>query len=891
MFCSSSYQCTEPDPSKVRPDRRKLRICTHETADENGWTDNPLIYCDGENCDVAVHQGCYGIQEVPEGEWFCGKCTSAAATVPGRINEATYCCQLCPFDYGALKPTDRGGWAHVICALYIPEIRFGNVHSMEPVILSDVPCDKFNRTCYICNEERPEDAKKGACMSCNKSTCKKSFHVTCAQRKGLLCEEGSVSRNVKYCGYCESHLKKAITDPAIKIIPACPPVQRIAKDQEKKKHLANLLPPPPPKSHMLVDPLPRPEQVNSVFGLGNPTGNNPVPLQERPESVSLPNSGTFVPPPTAFSPPLTTSSRSSVALEQTPPLATKTIISSGPLIPSTVLTSTPESSTSSMANGSSLQLSETTVGNHCLQQLQHIQAGTASAPAPVHTTASTSVLNELNGYPAASQLSSFMHEIPARNTTSVASLLPPGAAEYHLNGSGDEEKTVKAVLTAPLAKAKRMRDSKNDILDKGNKRPRANQRTPAVLGSSSTSSSGTVGKSASMQRLINLVTPVVNETVTDFQRDRVADRTAAERRAAAAQSQPSTSSNGTPSLVNPPPEVYPNSNSSTHSNNVLPATNVSIPGTSTSEPATQNGTNSSSHIPRLNNLPSFMEQLLERQWDQGSGLLMANAHFDVAQLLSCLFQLKSENFRLEETLSNLRKRRDHLYTLNARLAEQQQHQQQNADLPLVPKPEHLKQESLAPTAMVVPGTHQVVGHPVMVNTLFEDVKPAKGTPSNRKSGSIPPATLPAPVAISSAAAPLTTTTASSGALANAALQNNRATPSTAGAPLASTPVMTAVTANEMAMSPDRVANHLQTALSMYRTLPMGFQLQDPTVAAQLSMLSQFPNQMNNALFSRLLTQPQIAAAVNIINNSGLNQPPTSQSLAALPPTSATPNGK
>ena len=26
-------------------------------ADENGWTDNPLIYCDGENCEVAVHQG------------------------------------------------------------------------------------------------------------------------------------------------------------------------------------------------------------------------------------------------------------------------------------------------------------------------------------------------------------------------------------------------------------------------------------------------------------------------------------------------------------------------------------------------------------------------------------------------------------------------------------------------------------------------------------------------------------------------------------------------------------------------------------------------------------------------------------------------------------------
>uniref|UniRef100_A0A8R1E8P2 PHD-type domain-containing protein n=1 Tax=Caenorhabditis japonica TaxID=281687 RepID=A0A8R1E8P2_CAEJA len=90
----------------------------------------------------AMIDRCYGIQEVPEGEWFCAKCSSAAAKVPGGANEATFCCQLCPFDYGALKKTDRGGWAHVICALYIPEVRFGNVHSMEPVILSDVPCDK-----------------------------------------------------------------------------------------------------------------------------------------------------------------------------------------------------------------------------------------------------------------------------------------------------------------------------------------------------------------------------------------------------------------------------------------------------------------------------------------------------------------------------------------------------------------------------------------------------------------------------------------------------------------------------------------------------------------------------------------------------------------------------
>ena len=26
-------------------------------ADERGWDENPLVYCDGEGCNVAVHQG------------------------------------------------------------------------------------------------------------------------------------------------------------------------------------------------------------------------------------------------------------------------------------------------------------------------------------------------------------------------------------------------------------------------------------------------------------------------------------------------------------------------------------------------------------------------------------------------------------------------------------------------------------------------------------------------------------------------------------------------------------------------------------------------------------------------------------------------------------------
>jgi len=34
---------------------------------------------------------------------------------------------------GALKPTDDGRFAHIVCARWIPEVRFGSTVYMEPV--------------------------------------------------------------------------------------------------------------------------------------------------------------------------------------------------------------------------------------------------------------------------------------------------------------------------------------------------------------------------------------------------------------------------------------------------------------------------------------------------------------------------------------------------------------------------------------------------------------------------------------------------------------------------------------------------------------------------------------------------------------------------------------
>ncbi|XP_041823781.1 protein AF-10 isoform X2 [Melanotaenia boesemani] len=205
-------------------------------SDERGWAENPLVYCDGHGCSVAVHQACYGIVQVPTGPWFCRKCESQERAARVR-------CELCPHKDGALKRTDNGGWAHVVCALYIPEVEFANVSTMEPIVLQSVPHERYNKTCYICEEQgRESKAATGACMTCNKHGCRQAFHVTCAQFAGLLCEEqGSDADNVKYCGYCKYHHSKlqrsrgcgsrsqSLSDSSSQCMDRPP-------DQDKKKH-------------------------------------------------------------------------------------------------------------------------------------------------------------------------------------------------------------------------------------------------------------------------------------------------------------------------------------------------------------------------------------------------------------------------------------------------------------------------------------------------------------------------------------------------------------------------------------------------------------------------------------------------------------------------------
>lgn len=96
-------------------------------------------------------------------------------------------------------------WAHISCALWIPEVSFGSVKNMEPIIkISNVPVSmthnsnsyyiyiymylmKFNfqqdrwlLPCNLCGK------RIGACIQCSEENCWTMFHVTCAFEHGLI---------------------------------------------------------------------------------------------------------------------------------------------------------------------------------------------------------------------------------------------------------------------------------------------------------------------------------------------------------------------------------------------------------------------------------------------------------------------------------------------------------------------------------------------------------------------------------------------------------------------------------------------------------------------------------------------------------------------------------
>ena len=130
---------------------------------------------------VSYLAACYGVSGAVAGDWLCARCCVGASDAE---------CSLCLLRGGALKATDGGQWAHLVCAVSIPEVSLADPAKREPVVTDKITRARRKLRCSLCQSVAGNTTSRGhgICVQCIQSKCCSPMHVSCALYKGLIIE-------------------------------------------------------------------------------------------------------------------------------------------------------------------------------------------------------------------------------------------------------------------------------------------------------------------------------------------------------------------------------------------------------------------------------------------------------------------------------------------------------------------------------------------------------------------------------------------------------------------------------------------------------------------------------------------------------------------------------
>jgi hypothetical protein len=286
---------------------------------------NQILFC--ESCNVAVHQGCYGIDSIPAGDYFCHACRYYGRDTKSskQVNKGPLpiMCELCPRKNGAFVRTENGivvpgdtagagsistpttiptatatkrkpgrssrksndtaitpaatpakqpqphtlkpRWVHVVCAKW-QGLDYVDKQTRD-CVQSVAEIKKYfldhEISCQIC------EGMRGACNKCSKIDCENYLHMSCARSVGTC----KVNHGETYEGLLDTPEAWTLSCPQHSHI-APEDVPDDAVPQEKLIELSKSLPPdvvdepppppPPPPPPTPPPPLPSPPKKEKV---------------------------------------------------------------------------------------------------------------------------------------------------------------------------------------------------------------------------------------------------------------------------------------------------------------------------------------------------------------------------------------------------------------------------------------------------------------------------------------------------------------------------------------------------------------------------------------------------------------------------------------------------